>query len=66
MVTVTIRRSDGSTVTTLPQDLSDQLAQLPDEGGTVYLVLVLPDGSEIELTVTVKDWESGTGSGTVM
>lgn len=66
MVTVTIRRSDSSTVTTLPQDLSDQLAQLPDEGGTVYLVLVLPDGSEIELTVTVKDWESGTGSGTVM
>lgn len=66
MVAVTIRQSDGSTVTTLPQDLSDQLAQLPDEGGTVHLTLVFPDGSEVELTVTVKDWESGSGSGTVM
>ena len=50
----------------MPQDLSEQLGQLPDEGGTVDLTLLLPDGGEIALTVTVEAWESGSGSGTVI
>ncbi len=50
----------------MPQDLSEQLGQLPEEGGTVDLTLVLPDGGEIALTITVEAWESGSGSGTVI
>ena len=66
IVTVTVIHTDGSTEITIPQDISEQLAQLPKEGGTVNITLFLPDGGEIALTVTVKAWESGTGSGTVM
>ena len=66
LVTATVRHTDGREETTVPQDLSEQLGQLPDEGGTVDLTLVLPDGGEITLTVTVKAWESGSGSGTVI
>lgn len=66
IVSVTVVHSDGGTETTVPQDIGEQLAQLPDEGGTVDLTLVLPDGGEIVLTVTVEAWESGSGSGTVI
>lgn len=66
IVTATVRYTDGSAETTLPQDIGKQLAQLPEEGGTVNVTLALPDGGEIALTVTVKAWESGTGSGTVI
>lgn len=66
IVSVTISHSDGSTETTIPQDLGEQLAQLPEEGGTVDITLALPDGGEVALTVTVKAWESGSGSGTVI
>lgn len=65
-VTVTITHPDGSTETTIPQDISDQLQKLPEEGGTVYITLTLPDGGEITLAVTVTAWESGSGSGTVI
>lgn len=66
LVTATVRHTDGREETTMPQDLSEQLGQLPDEGGTVDLTLLLPDGGEIALTVTVEAWESGSGSGTVI
>lgn len=66
LVTATVRHTDGSKETTVPQDLSERLGRLPEEGGTVDLTLVLPDGGEIALTVTVEAWESGSGSGTVI
>lgn len=66
IVTVTIRHTDGHTVTTEPMDISNDLAGLPGEGGTVNITLTLPDGGEIELSVTVDAWESGSGSGTVI
>lgn len=66
IVSVMIGHSDGSTEATVPQDLSERLGQLPEEGGTVDLTLVLPDGGEIALTVTVEAWKSGSGSGTVI
>lgn len=66
LVTATVRHTDGKEETTEPQDLSEQLGRLPDEGGTVDLTLVLPDGGEIALRVTVEAWESGSGSGTVI
>lgn len=66
LVTATVRHTDGREETTVPQDLGEQLGQLPEEGGTVDLTLVLPDGGEIALTVTVEAWESGSGSGTVI
>lgn len=66
IVTATVRHTDGREETTVPQDLGEQLAQLPDEGGTVDITLALPDGGEIALTVTVEAWESGSGSGTVI
>jgi hypothetical protein len=61
-----VRHTDGSKETTVPQDLSERLGRLPEEGGTVDLTLALPDGQEIALTVTVEAWESGSGSGTVI
>lgn len=66
LVTATVRHTDGREETTVPQDLSERLGRLPEEGGTVDLTLVLPDGGEIALTVTVEAWESGSGSGTVI
>lgn len=66
LVTATVRHTDGREETTVPQDLGEQLGRLPEEGGTVDLTLVLPDGGEIALTVTVEAWESGSGSGTVI
>lgn len=66
IVTATVRYTDGSEETTLPQDIGGQLEALPAEGGTVNITLALPDGGEITLTVTVKAWESGSGSGTVI
>lgn len=66
LVTATVRHTDGSKETTVPQDLGERLGRLPEEGGTVDLTLVLPDGGEIALTVTVEAWESGSGSGTVI
>lgn len=66
LVTATVRHMGGKEETTVPQDLSERLGQLPDEGGTVDLTLVLPDGGEIVLTITVKAWESGNGSGIVI
>lgn len=66
LVTATVRHTDGREETTVPQDFSERLGRLPEEGGTVDLTLVLPDGGEIALTVTVEAWESGSGSGTVI
>lgn len=66
IVTATVRYTDGSEETTLPLDIGEELKALPAEGGTVNIVLALPDGGEITLTVTVKAWESGSGSGTVI
>ena len=66
IVTAELEYSDGRKgQTTIPQDISGQLADLPDDGGTVHITLELPDGGEISLTVTVEAWREGTGSGTV-
>ena len=66
IVTTTVRHTDGHTVTTEPEDIGTQLQALPEEGGTVNITLTLPDGGEIELSVAVDAWESGSGSGTVI
>ena len=66
LVTAEIAYTDGREEVSLPQDIGEQLAALPAEGGTVRLTLALPSGGEITLTVTVGEWESGTGSGTVI
>lgn len=67
IITVTIRYNDGSEEVTLPIDISEELANLPEEGGTIDLVLELPDGGEISVSVSVEGWDdSGTGSSTVI
>ena len=66
-VTVRVVYPDGSEELTIPVDISDDLAALPEEGGEITVTLELPDGGEITLTVTVTAWdETGTGSATVI
>ena len=43
-VTADVTFSGGETVTTLPSDITDDLAALPEEGGTVIVPLKFPDG----------------------
>lgn len=66
IITATVRFTDGTEEETLPVDISDQLDDLPEEGGTVDVILQLPDGGEIRLTATVDTWGSGSGSGIVI
>lgn len=66
IVTATIRHTDGSEETTVPQDISSQLQALADDGGTVAVTLGLPDGGEIAVTATVESWGTGNGSGTAV
>lgn len=66
IVTAALEYTDGRPgQTTIPQDISGQLASLPDDGGTVHVTLELPDGGQLHLTVTVGEWNEGTGSGIV-
>ena len=66
LVTARLSYTDGREEVSLPQDIGEQLAALPQEGGTVHLTLELPSGGEIVLTVTVEAWTRGTGSATVI
>ncbi len=66
ILTATITYEDGSVEETVPNDISDELGELPEEGGEIDVTLTLPDGGEIGLTVTVTPWEEGTGSGDVI
>lgn len=65
LLTATIYRSDGSVETSVPQEIGDFLDQSAENGIPIRIVLNLPGGREIALSVTVNAWQSGTGSGTV-
>ena len=67
IITVVVRYNDGSEEVTLPIDISDELGALPEDGGEIDIVLELPDGGEISITVSVQGWDdSGTGGGIVI
>lgn len=66
VIYATIHYPDGSYETTIPQDISEELGQLPDEGGEIDITLSLYDGGEVSVTVTVGQWEKGSGSGTIV
>lgn len=66
IVTAEIVYSDGrEPQTSIGVDIGDQLEALPEEGGSVDIVLELPDGGEIDITIGVEPWKPGTGSGIV-
>ncbi len=67
-VTAHVTYADGTPDDiTIPIDITDELADLPDEGGSIDIVLELENGGEIRLTVTVAAWDdTGTGGGIVM
>lgn len=65
-VTADITFSDGDTVTSLPYDATDDLAALPDEGGTVIIPLELPNGGEFNLSMVVHPWVQGGNGGVII
>ena len=65
-VTADVTFSGGETVTTLPSDITDDLAALPEEGGTVIVPLKFPDGGECNLTMVVRPWSWGGSGGAVI
>ncbi len=65
-VTADVTFSGGETVTTLPSDITDDLAALPEEGGTVIVPLKFPDGGEFNLTMVVRPWSWGGSGGAVI
>lgn len=65
-VTADVTFSGGDTVTTLPSDVTDDLAALPAEGGTVIVPLKLPNGGEFNLTMEVRPWRQGGNGGAVI
>lgn len=64
-ITADVTFSGGDTVTTLPHDITDELAALPDEGGTLIIPLKFPDGGEINVSIEVHPWGWG-GSGSIV
>ena len=66
VVTVTVVYEDGREETSLPEDITDDLEGLPEEGGSISLTVQMPDGSTLDITAIVSGWDdSGTGSGDV-
>lgn len=63
-VAVTIDYGDGEKETTIPVDISEELSQAAEDQ-PVEVPLELKPGEEIVLTVVVRGWTSGTGSGAV-
>lgn len=53
-------------VTTLPRDITDDLAALPDEGGTVIIPLEFPDGGSFDLSIEVHPWGWGENGGAII
>ena len=67
LISVTVVYEDGEEETSLPQDITDALEGLPEEGGSISITVEMPDGSVLDLTATVSPWDdSGTGSGDVL
>lgn len=58
--------ANGESVTTIPQDISEELAALPEEGGTLIITLQFPDGNEINLSMVVHPWGWGGNGGAVI
>lgn len=58
--------SGGDTVTTLPYDVTEDLAALPEEGGTVIIPLKLPDGGAFNLSMEVHPWGWGSSGSVVV
>lgn len=65
VLTATVHRADGSVETSVPQEIGDLLDKFSESGIPIHITLRMPDGGEIDLSVTVSAWQSGTGSGTV-
>lgn len=65
-VTADVTFSGGETVTTLPTDVSEDLAALPEEGGTVIVPLKFPNGGEFNLSLVVRPWGLGGSGGAVI
>ena len=66
LITADVLHADGTRETSIPQDISRLLDGLPAAGGTISVTLAMPSGGKVSLTVTVAEWKSGGGSGTVM
>lgn len=53
-------------ITSFPVDITEELAALPDEGGTVIVPLQFPGGRELSVTVNIRPWGwGGNGSGVI-
>lgn len=65
-VTADVTFSGGDTVTTLPSDVTDDFAALPEEGGTVIVPMKFPDGGGFNLSMVVRPWRWGGSGGAVI
>ena len=66
IITVKARFPGEESITTLPSDITEELAALPDEGGTLVIPLQFPDGGKLEVTMKVHPWGwGGNGSGII-
>lgn len=65
LITAEITYEDERFEISLPSNIEDQLAALPEEGGIIYLTLEFPSGGKVTIVVTVEIWETGTGSGII-
>lgn len=66
VVTAEVHYSDGrDPQISIGVDISDQLDDLPEDGGNVDITIEMPDGGEIDLSISVAPWKHGTGSGIV-
>lgn len=66
IITVKATFPGQDSVTTLPLDITEELAALPDEGGTLIIPLQFPDGGKFEIAMKVHPWGwGGNGSGII-
>lgn len=57
---------DGTTATSVPIDLTEDLIKYSEEDVTINIVLELEDYGEIQAAVKVHGWKTGGGGGTII
>lgn len=66
ILTATVTFEDGSTASTIPVDMTDELVEQSEDDKTINLVLQLEDIGEVMATVKIHGWKAGGTGGTTI
>lgn len=66
ILTATVTFEDGSTASTTPVDMTDELINQPEDDKTISLVLQLEDIGDVMVAVKIHGWKAGGTGGTTI